>query len=52
MSRINGIIEPLGYDVYVFMPTRGMVDVDAIMRNCPIIIDGITMHANLIVIQL
>ena len=52
MSRINGIIKPLGYDVCVFMPTEGVVNVNIIIRNYPIIVDGIIMHINLIVIQL
>ena len=52
MSRINGTIEPLGYDVYISMPAEGVVDVNKIMRNYPTIVDGITIHTNLIVILL
>ena len=52
MSRINDTIEPLGYDVCVSMHTGGIMGMSTVMRNCPIIIDGITLHANLIVIHL
>ena len=52
MLSIKGIVEPLGYDVCISMPAGGIVDVNTIMRNYPLIINGIIMHANLIVIQL
>ncbi|XP_050217502.1 uncharacterized protein LOC126668340 [Mercurialis annua] len=50
--RVHGIFEPLGHDIYVSMPAWGVIIVNTMMKSCPMIVDGMTLQADLVVINL
>ncbi|KAL0412035.1 UNVERIFIED_CONTAM: hypothetical protein Slati_3793200 [Sesamum latifolium] len=49
-SRVHASIEPLGHDLCVSMPAGGVILVNT--RSCPIVVEGVTLYADLIVINL
>ncbi|KAL0401651.1 UNVERIFIED_CONTAM: Transposon Ty3-G Gag-Pol polyprotein [Sesamum latifolium] len=51
-SRVHASIEPLGYDLYVSMPAGGVILVNRVVRSCPVVVEGVTLYADLIVINL
>ena len=50
--HVHGKIEPLGYDISVSRPVGGVAIVNTVIRACPIVLPFVTMHADLIVINL
>ena len=50
--KSHSTLEFLGYNMCVSMPTGGTVLVNMVIRACPIEIEGRTLHADLIVINL
>ncbi|XP_055961859.1 uncharacterized protein LOC126681798 [Mercurialis annua] len=50
--RVHGILEPLGHDIYVSMPAGGVIVVNTMIKSCPMIVDGMTLQADLVVINL
>ncbi|KAL0293507.1 UNVERIFIED_CONTAM: hypothetical protein Sradi_6933800 [Sesamum radiatum] len=51
-SRVHASIEPLGHDLCVSMPAGGVILVNTIARSCPIMVEGVTLYADLAVINL
>ncbi|KAL0453903.1 UNVERIFIED_CONTAM: Transposon Ty3-G Gag-Pol polyprotein, partial [Sesamum latifolium] len=51
-SRVHASIEPLGHDLYVSMPAGGVILVNRVVRSCPVIVEGVTLYADLVVINL
>ncbi|KAL0355831.1 UNVERIFIED_CONTAM: hypothetical protein Sradi_4030000 [Sesamum radiatum] len=51
-SRLHASIEPLGHDLCVSMPAGGVILVNTVVRSCPIVVEGVTLYADLIVINL
>ncbi|KAL0406326.1 UNVERIFIED_CONTAM: Transposon Tf2-12 polyprotein [Sesamum latifolium] len=51
-SRVHASIEPLGHDLCVYMPTGGVILVNTVVRSCPIVVEGVTLYADLVVINL
>ncbi|KAL0405477.1 UNVERIFIED_CONTAM: Transposon Tf2-11 polyprotein [Sesamum latifolium] len=49
-SRVHASIEPLGHDLYVSMPAGGLVN--RVVRSCPVVVEGDTLYADLVVINL
>ena len=50
--KVHGIIEALGYNMRVSIPFRGTMIVNMVIRECPIEIEGRTLLADLVVINL
>ncbi|KAL0438841.1 UNVERIFIED_CONTAM: hypothetical protein Slati_2367100 [Sesamum latifolium] len=51
-SRLHASIEPLGYNLCVSMPAGGVILVNTVVRSCPVVVEGVTLYADLIVINL
>ncbi|KAL2251426.1 UNVERIFIED_CONTAM: Transposon Ty3-G Gag-Pol polyprotein, partial [Sesamum indicum] len=51
-SHVHAKIEPFGHDLYVSMPVGGFVLVNTVVRSCPIVVEGVTLYADLVVIDL
>ncbi|KAL0298595.1 UNVERIFIED_CONTAM: hypothetical protein Sradi_6519300 [Sesamum radiatum] len=51
-SRVHASIESLGHDLCVSMPAGGVILVNTVVRSCPIVVEGVTLYADLIVINL
>ncbi|KAK4395955.1 Transposon Ty3-G Gag-Pol polyprotein [Sesamum angolense] len=51
-SRVHASIESLGHDLCVSMPAGGVILVNTVVRSCPVIVEGVTLYANLVVINL
>ena len=49
--HVQGKIEPLGHDISVSMPARGITLVNTVIRACPVVLPSITIYADLIVIN-
>ena len=50
--RVQSIIESLKHDLCVSMLARGVVVTNRVVKSCPIVIDVMTLHADLVVIKL
>ena len=50
--KVHGTIEALGYNMCVSMPAGGTVIVNMVVRACLIEIEGRTLYADLVVINL
>ncbi|KAL0288172.1 UNVERIFIED_CONTAM: hypothetical protein Sradi_7103800 [Sesamum radiatum] len=50
-SRVHASIELLGYDLCVSMPAGGVILVNTVVRSCPIVVEGVTLYADLVVIN-
>ena len=48
----NAKIQPFGHDLYVSMPAGGFVLVNTVVRSCPVVVEGVTLYADLVVIDL
>ncbi|KAK4388583.1 Retrovirus-related Pol polyprotein from transposon.6 [Sesamum angolense] len=46
------ICESLGHDLCVSMPAGGVMLVNTVVRSCPVVVEGITLYADLVVINL
>ncbi|KAL2240185.1 UNVERIFIED_CONTAM: Retrovirus-related Pol polyprotein from transposon [Sesamum indicum] len=51
-SHVHAKIEPFGHDLHVSMPAGGFVLVNTVVRSCPIVMEGVTLYADLVVIDL
>ncbi|KAL0405467.1 UNVERIFIED_CONTAM: Retrovirus-related Pol polyprotein from transposon [Sesamum latifolium] len=51
-SRVHASIEPLGHDLCVSMPAGGVILVNTVVRSCLIVVEGVTLYADLVVINL
>ncbi|KAL0344329.1 UNVERIFIED_CONTAM: hypothetical protein Sangu_1320300 [Sesamum angustifolium] len=51
-SRVHASIESLGHDLCVSMPAGGVMLVNTVVRSCPVVVEGVTLCANLVVINL
>ncbi|KAL0316931.1 UNVERIFIED_CONTAM: Transposon Ty3-G Gag-Pol polyprotein [Sesamum radiatum] len=51
-SRVHASIESLGHDLCVSMPAGGVMLVNTVVRSCPVVVEGITLYADLVVINL
>ncbi|KAL2246298.1 UNVERIFIED_CONTAM: Transposon Ty3-I Gag-Pol polyprotein [Sesamum indicum] len=51
-SHVHAKIEPFGHDLHVSMPAGGFVLVNTVVRSCPIVVEGVTLYADLVVIDL
>ncbi|KAL0433704.1 UNVERIFIED_CONTAM: hypothetical protein Slati_2704700 [Sesamum latifolium] len=51
-SRVHASIEPLGHDLCVSMPAGGVILANRVVRSCPIVVEGVTLYADLVVINL
>ena len=51
-SHVHAKIEPFGHDLHVSMPVGGFVLVNTVVRSCPIVVEGITLYADLVLIDL
>ncbi|KAL2250218.1 UNVERIFIED_CONTAM: Retrovirus-related Pol polyprotein from transposon [Sesamum indicum] len=51
-SHVHAKIEPFGHDLHVSMPAGGSVLVNTVVRSCPIVVEGVTLYADLVVIDL
>ncbi|KAL0449665.1 UNVERIFIED_CONTAM: hypothetical protein Slati_1522900 [Sesamum latifolium] len=45
-------IEPLGHDLCVSMPAVGVILANRVVRSCPVVVEGVTLYADLVVIDL
>ncbi|KAL0411911.1 UNVERIFIED_CONTAM: Retrovirus-related Pol polyprotein from transposon [Sesamum latifolium] len=45
-------IEPLGHDLCVSMPAGGVILANRVVRSCPVVVEGVTLYADLVVINL
>ncbi|KAL0294450.1 UNVERIFIED_CONTAM: Retrovirus-related Pol polyprotein from transposon [Sesamum radiatum] len=52
VSRVHASIKPLGHDLCVSMPAGGVILVNTVVRSCPIVVEGVTLYADLVVINL
>ncbi|KAL0313648.1 UNVERIFIED_CONTAM: Retrovirus-related Pol polyprotein from transposon.6 [Sesamum radiatum] len=50
--RVHASIEPLGHDLCVSMPAGAVILVNTIARSCPIVVEGVTLYADLVVLNL
>ena len=50
--RVKGKIEPLEYNLYISMPTEGIVVVNSVMRACPLVVSREILYADLVIIKL
>ncbi|KAK4395973.1 hypothetical protein Sango_1751600 [Sesamum angolense] len=51
-SCVHASIESLGHDLCVSMPAGGVILVNTVVRFCPVIVEGVTLYADLVVINL
>ncbi|KAL0294538.1 UNVERIFIED_CONTAM: hypothetical protein Scaly_3120000 [Sesamum calycinum] len=51
-SRVHASIESLGHDLCVSMPAGGVMLVNTVVRSCPVVVEGVTLYADLVVINL
>ncbi|KAL0433709.1 UNVERIFIED_CONTAM: hypothetical protein Slati_2705200, partial [Sesamum latifolium] len=51
-SRVHASIEPLGHDLCVSMPAGGVILANRVVRSCPVVVEGVTLYADLVVINL
>ncbi|KAL2252041.1 UNVERIFIED_CONTAM: Retrovirus-related Pol polyprotein from transposon [Sesamum indicum] len=51
-SHVHAKIEPFGHNLHVSMPAGGFVLVNTVVRSCPIVVEGVTLYADLVVIDL
>ncbi|KAK4403184.1 RNA-directed DNA polymerase [Sesamum angolense] len=51
-SRMHASIEPLRHDLYVSMYTGVVIPVNIVLRSCPVVVEGVTLYAGLVVINL
>ncbi|KAL0288370.1 UNVERIFIED_CONTAM: hypothetical protein Sangu_2661200 [Sesamum angustifolium] len=51
-SHVHASMEPLGHDLYVSMPTGGVILVNMVVRSCSVVVEGVTLYADLVVINL
>ncbi|KAL0445949.1 UNVERIFIED_CONTAM: Transposon Ty3-I Gag-Pol polyprotein [Sesamum latifolium] len=51
-SRVHASIEPLGHDLCVSMPAGGVILANRVVRSCPVVVEGDTLYADLVVINL
>ncbi|KAL2243791.1 UNVERIFIED_CONTAM: Retrovirus-related Pol polyprotein from transposon [Sesamum indicum] len=51
-SHVHAKIEPFGHDLHICMPAGGFVLVNTVVRSCPIVVEGVTLYADLVVIDL
>ncbi|KAK4397669.1 hypothetical protein Sango_1242400 [Sesamum angolense] len=51
-SHVHASIEPLGHDLYVSMPAGGVILDNMVVRSCPVVVEGVTLYADLVVINL
>ncbi|XP_050216711.1 uncharacterized protein LOC126667700 [Mercurialis annua] len=49
---VHGILEPLGHDMYVSMHAGGVIIVNIMIKSCHMIVDGMTLQADLVVVHL
>ena len=50
--KVHSTIELLENDIYVSMPDGGVVIMNKVDRSCPIVVDDMILHADLVVIKL
>ncbi|KAL0286802.1 UNVERIFIED_CONTAM: hypothetical protein Sangu_2719900 [Sesamum angustifolium] len=51
-SRVHASIELLGHDLCVSMLAGGVMLVNTMVRSCPVVVKGVTLYADLVVINL
>ncbi|KAL0298215.1 UNVERIFIED_CONTAM: hypothetical protein Sangu_3153800 [Sesamum angustifolium] len=51
-SRVHASIESLRHDLCVSMPAGGVMLVNTVVRSCPVVVEGVTLYADLVVINL
>ncbi|KAL2232343.1 UNVERIFIED_CONTAM: Retrovirus-related Pol polyprotein from transposon [Sesamum indicum] len=51
-SHVHAKIEPFGHDLHVSMPAGGFVLVNTVVRSWPVVVEGVTLYADLVVIDL
>ncbi|KAL0282091.1 UNVERIFIED_CONTAM: hypothetical protein Sangu_2970700 [Sesamum angustifolium] len=51
-SRVHASIESLGHDLCVSMPAGDVMLVNTVVRSCLIVVEGVTLYADLVVINL
>ncbi|KAL0298102.1 UNVERIFIED_CONTAM: hypothetical protein Sangu_3161100 [Sesamum angustifolium] len=51
-SRVHASIESMGHDLCVSMPAGGVMLVNTVVRSCPVVVEGVTLYADLVVINL
>ncbi|KAK4383124.1 Transposon Ty3-G Gag-Pol polyprotein [Sesamum angolense] len=51
-SHVHASIELLGHDLCVSMPAGGVMLVNTVLRSCPVVVEGVTLYADLVVINL
>ncbi|KAL2226381.1 UNVERIFIED_CONTAM: Transposon Ty3-I Gag-Pol polyprotein [Sesamum indicum] len=51
-SHVHAKIEPFGHDLHVSMPAGGFMLVNTVVRSCPVVVEGVTLYADLVVIDL
>ncbi|KAL0404196.1 UNVERIFIED_CONTAM: hypothetical protein Sradi_2060400 [Sesamum radiatum] len=51
-SRVHASIEPLAHNLCVSMPAGGVILVNTVVRSCPIVVESVTLYADLVVINL
>ncbi|KAL2246181.1 UNVERIFIED_CONTAM: Transposon Ty3-I Gag-Pol polyprotein [Sesamum indicum] len=51
-SHVHAKIESFGHDLCVSMPAGGFVLVNMVVRSCPIVAEGVTLYADLVIIDL
>ncbi|KAL0354353.1 UNVERIFIED_CONTAM: Transposon Ty3-G Gag-Pol polyprotein [Sesamum angustifolium] len=50
-SCVHASIESLGHDLCVSMPAGGVMLVNTVVRSCPVVVEGVTLYADLVVIN-
>ncbi|KAL2226403.1 UNVERIFIED_CONTAM: Transposon Ty3-I Gag-Pol polyprotein, partial [Sesamum indicum] len=51
-SHVHAKIEPFRHDLHVSMPAGGFVLVNTVVRSCLVVVEGVTLYADLVVIDL
>ncbi|KAL0331695.1 UNVERIFIED_CONTAM: hypothetical protein Sangu_1715000 [Sesamum angustifolium] len=51
-SRVHANIKPLGHNLCVSMSAGGVILVNTVVKSCPTVVDGVTLHADLVLINL
>ncbi|KAK4382169.1 Transposon Ty3-G Gag-Pol polyprotein [Sesamum angolense] len=51
-SCVHASIESLGHDLSVSVPAGGVMLVNTVVRSCPVVVEGVTLYADLVVINL
>ncbi|KAL0293197.1 UNVERIFIED_CONTAM: Transposon Ty3-G Gag-Pol polyprotein [Sesamum angustifolium] len=52
VSRVHASIESLGHDLCVSIPAGRVMLVNTVVRYCPVVVEGVTLYADLVVINL